>query len=494
MGTVLSSFDGPATVKRLSSVGLLLYAVCAIAQQTGRVEGTATWRGAAPAAGIDVVAQNDVMPRARTTTTDDDGRYALAQLIPGIYRLSFGTTNGASRTVTTPVLLNQTTVVHLELEAPRRGEVEELVVVGQRIVLRGRAALANGIDGHAVLGIPLGPDYRDVVKLAPGVQYTQDAVRGPSAGGSGQDNVYRFDGVDVSLPLFGTLSAEPSSHDIDQVTFERGGARAVGFNRSGGFAMDSTSRSGTDQFKASIAYTLVPKGLAARRKGLVDAAQDRGIDQDRVVITASGPIVPSRVFFYGSFFGPNEDRKNKATAYGPAKDFSSGRREYYGKLTYAPTDAVLLNASYRTSNREETGVSVGPFEADAVSLGGRTKQQVASVGGSWQTLYGTTLSFRYDDFALGGTQRPDTPLTVRPSLNGVLDVGNLDRMGYVNVPAYRDGADAFNTAIRPLVQRYGYLDDAGNRRGGGAVGAHPQINDQSFYRRSLDLTFEHQLD
>ena len=68
--------------------------------------------------------------------------------------------------------------------------------------------------------MPLGPDYRDLVRLAPGVQVTQDLVRGPSVGGSGQDNVYRFDGVDVSLPMFGTLSAEPSSHDIDQVTFD----------------------------------------------------------------------------------------------------------------------------------------------------------------------------------------------------------------------------------------------------------------------------------
>ncbi len=32
--------------------------------------------------------------------------------------------------------------------------------------------------------------------------YTQDTTRGPSAGGSGQDNVYRFDGVDVTTPRY----------------------------------------------------------------------------------------------------------------------------------------------------------------------------------------------------------------------------------------------------------------------------------------------------
>ena len=76
------------------------------------------------------------------------------------------------------------------------------------------------------------------------MQYTQDQTRGPSAGGSGQDNVYQFDGVNVTLPLFGTLSAEPASHDIAQVTVVKGGARAVDFDRAGGFSMDSVSKSG----------------------------------------------------------------------------------------------------------------------------------------------------------------------------------------------------------------------------------------------------------
>ena len=41
-----------------------------------------------------------------------------------------------------------------------------------------------------IKALPVGQDYRDLVKLVPGVQYTEDCMRGPSAGGSGQDNVY----------------------------------------------------------------------------------------------------------------------------------------------------------------------------------------------------------------------------------------------------------------------------------------------------------------
>ena len=75
---------------------------------------------------------------------------------------------------------------------------------------------------------------RDFLKLAPGVQYTEDGTRGPSAGGNGQDNVYKIDGVNVGLPLFGTLSSEPAAYDIEQVSFIRGGSKATDFNRSGG--------------------------------------------------------------------------------------------------------------------------------------------------------------------------------------------------------------------------------------------------------------------
>ena len=77
-------------------------------------------------------------------------------------------------------------------------------------------------------------------------------MRGPSAGGSGQDNVYQFDGVNVTLPLFGTLSAEPASHDIAQVTTIKGGARAVDFDRSGGFSIDSVSKSGTNRYAGEV--------------------------------------------------------------------------------------------------------------------------------------------------------------------------------------------------------------------------------------------------
>ena len=113
-------------------------------------------------------------------------------------------------------------------------------------------ALKSGVSGDTIKNLPVGQEYRDLIKLIPGVMYTQDGTRGPSAGGSGQDNVYKFDGVNVTMPLYGTLSAEPASHDIEQMTTVKGGAKAVDFDRAGGFTVDSVSRSGTNRFQGDV--------------------------------------------------------------------------------------------------------------------------------------------------------------------------------------------------------------------------------------------------
>ena len=434
-------------------VWVLLAGAGSLAQQTGSIEGTIE-RDGAGVANIAVVAAGASMPSPRRARTDATGHFALPDLVPGRYRVALAVPGQKRRVLDADVLLGQVTSLAVVVGTPSGDKIEELVVVAQRVTVRDGALVADAIDGDSVAAVPMGRDYRDLVKLAPGVQYTEEQVRGPSAGGNGQDNIYRFDGVDVSLPMFGTLSAEPSTHDIDQVTFVRGGVDAIGFNRSGGFTMDSTARTGTDQLKARVEFAVVPRGLVAERRPLGQSPPAEPLDQTWLTASAGGPLVPSQLFAYGSFYGPWATRTNKATAYGPTKDHSSRREEYYGKLTYAPWDSALLHAAWRTSGRDEQGVSIGPHDANSVSLGGRTEQDIGSVDGSWVPVVGPRLSFRYSEYALRGFELPDVLLTVRPSLQGSLDIGRLDQMGQLRVPARIEGADDYNAAValanRPL--------------------------------------------
>src|SRR6187200_2495672 len=232
---------------------LTFTALPAAAQQTGSIVGKVSDTGGGVLPGVTVEARSDVLPGPRTSTTGVDGAYQLPQLPPGDYTVTF--TLSGMQTLTRKVRVQLGEAVALDAGMGVGGVTESVTVTGEiSLIDKASAAIVSGIPNEQISKLPVGQEYRDLIKLIPGVQYTQDSTRGPSAGSSGQDNVYKFDGVNVTLPLFGTLSAEPAAHDIAQVTVIKGGARAVDFIRAGGFAIDSVSKSGTRSYAGQVSY------------------------------------------------------------------------------------------------------------------------------------------------------------------------------------------------------------------------------------------------
>ncbi|MEO1245441.1 MAG: carboxypeptidase regulatory-like domain-containing protein [Pseudomonadota bacterium] len=471
----------------LPLVAAIAFAAPAHAQQTGDISGNVTDASGSAVAGVTVEATSNVLPQDRSATTTVNGQYRLRRLPPGQYELRFEFADGSTTTRTAFVQLQQTTEV--DVMANAGAQVEEIVVTGSALIAdTGQGSLANAISAQTVDALPVGQEYRDLFKLIPGVQYSELDIRGPSAGGSGQDNVYQFDGVDVSLPLFGVLGSEPSSHDIAQVSIVRGGAKAIGFNRAGGFLMNTVSKTGTDEFKAELSYQIEPSSLIA---DLDNGESLEQFEEDRSWIVASlgGPILRDRLYFYTSYFGPDFERSNTQNAYGPVGDFTNKRDEFFAKLTFAPTDSILFDASFRTSDREVENDSVGEFESATASLGSEATQDIIIVEGSWLIDEQSSVSFKYTDFENENSERPDNLFAFQPAIGDSLDINNLDQQGYFIVPQPIDGEDAFNAFIQPLINEFGYLDN-GVPTGGGRVGGYFQINDQDFFRESFEIAYD----
>ena len=315
-----------------------------LAQQSGDIAGRVTDAADGSAiADVSIEATSPNLPGVRTTTTAANGDYLLPLLPPGVYTVTYTLPDGTTRVRQTQVLLQQRAMVNLAVDlSADAAMMEEVIVVGtSNLQLNpGGAAISAAISNDVFDALPVGQEYRDLVKLIPGVQYTEDTARGPSAGGSGQDNVYQFDGVDVSLPMFGTLSAEPSTHDIDQVSIIRGGAKAIGFNRSGGVTVNTISKSGTDEFHGSASYQTQTAGMTSSRKN--DTAQEFDEDKSWIMANIGGPIIKEKLYFYGSYYRPEVKSDNASNAYGEVPNYKSVRNEYFGKLTYAPTDNLLI--------------------------------------------------------------------------------------------------------------------------------------------------------
>jgi hypothetical protein len=458
---------------------LLLSATSALAQQTGTINGRVTSSDGEALPGVAIQATSNVLPQARQVVSGADGGYQLPLLPPGTYEVSFTLEGMAVAKKSVRVALQQTATVDATLSID--AVAEEIVVVGTSSLVNTESAeLSAAVGQETIEALPVGQEYRDLVKLIPGVQYTEDNVRGPSAGGSGQDNTYLFDGVNVTLPLFGTLSAEPSSHDIDQIAVVKGGANAIDFNRSAGFLMNSISRSGTNEFHASVTYQAQPESLTADRDNAGALFEE---DKEWLIGNVGGPILRDRLYFYASYFAPNSTRESRSNLYGEVPDFESDRDELFGKLTFAPTDSILLHASYRTSDRTETGTSVSTAAAaGSTSQGSEATLDIGIVEGTWIIDEKSYASFRFTDFENQTTGRPDNLFGFEPRLDGSVDlnIANLDTQGFIVVPG-SSGANAFQQSY---INRYGYLAN-GTRVGGGRVGGGAQLDNNDFYRQSL---------
>ncbi|WP_206483022.1 TonB-dependent receptor [Thalassotalea sp. G2M2-11] len=443
--------------------------------------------------GVEVVATSNVMPKPRRAISRADGSYSLPALLPGQYELTFKAKDGTTHKRQVRVYLDQTSNVNIALA---EGNVERILVTGSAIVREGDSALTNSIGADVVESLPVGQDFRDMMKLVPGVQYSENGTLGVNAGGSGRDNKYGFDGVDVSLPMFGNLSAEPSTHDIAHVSMDRGGAKAIGFNRSGGFSVNSKSKSGTNEFHANMEYKIQNKNFVADRDIEDKELAQYTLDKSWLSLNASGPIIEDELFFYGSYYRPETTRVNKETAYGPAKDYESVREEYFGKLTWAPIEDLLLDLSYRTSDRDGRGLSVGSLDTDSTSQGSDATQNILLLEGDYIINDTTSLSFKYSEYDYETTSGPDTMFpSVMPNLGDSLPLSQLDQIGSFRVPDLKEDNENYdNATAQMLIDQYGYIGDDGMKHGGGVIGGHSTINEQNFYRDSFELNLEHELD
>ena len=470
-------------------IGVLLLCSVASAQQlqTGGIAGTVTLEDGSLLPGVAVSAVADVMPKARSTVTDANGEYRFVAMPPGDYEVTFTMSGFATEKRTFPVNLQQKSIINVEMRDATFED--EIVVTAETPTIDTTSAeLKSAITDDAIEMLPVGQQYRDLVKLVPGVMYTEDEIRGPSAGGSGQDNTYQFDGASVTLPLYGTLSSQPSTHDIAEVVVTTGGANAIGFNRSGGFLINTISKSGTNQFHGQLNYQVQTDSMTSAVTGENEETYDPSYDW--LSANLGGPIIPEMLYFFASYYRPTEDRQNRANVYGEVPDYSKTTDEFFGKLTFTPTNSLMFSASYRDSESDASNAGVDEYTAAENSNGNDGTLKIGVFEGSWVITDNSLLTFKYSSFENKTSAVPDWELGFGVGPGMSLDVNNLDQNGQLAVPTPVDGEDAYNAFIQPIIDQYGYLED-GVPTGGGTVGPYYYYNNDDFYNTSIQLGYDH---
>ena len=475
-----------------SALALVLVALPAVAQQAGSLVGKVTQKGGKGLAGVMVEATSNVLPMPRKAVTNEAGEYRMPFLPPGAYVLTFTNPTKGTEKRTATVALQQTTAVNVSMvDAASVGATVE--VVSQATMVDATSAeLKTSISSEVLAAMPVGLGYRDMIKLIPGVAYTQQGTRDPNSGGSGQDNVHLMDGVNVNLPMYGTLAAAPASYDIDQVAVTKGGASATDFNRSAGFTMNSISKSGTNTFAGEISLVDVPGNLVARRPvGSTTQFEDSTLYR---IANVGGPIVKDKLFFFASFFNPTDTHQNSSTLYGPVPEYSSKRNEYFGKLTYSPTSDILIHASYRKSTETDENTSIGSTSPASVADGAKGTLAITTIEASWAITPSSFLNFKFTNFGNYSSDYPNYLSAVHPTLDysaaSLLDPAHLATQGAFTLPTVAQAGA--NANLIGLINQYGYAGTGATATaagfiGGGTVGGYPSINTDNFFRKNYQL-------
>lgn len=337
------------------AVGLLISSVAYAQSSEGTLYGQAKANTAVTVTNVDNGA-------TRTIQTDGSGKFSMAKMQPGRYKITAG---GVTREAT--VAIGSGTQVVLD-GAATLGTVE---VSGART----RSAIdVASVESNTVFtqeqlqNLPVPRNVNSVALLAPGV-VKGDAGLGvggvPSfAGASVAENGYYINGFDVTNIRNFLSYADLPFDAIAEQQIKTGGYGAE-YGRSLGGVISLSTKRGTNEWHGGASVYWEPAQLRAKGQNVKDnepEAAGKGYtlfqaDDTRSSMSTNvylgGPIIKDKLFFFGLLEGVNNQtsdfKENSSTA------TSSRKPKGLIKIDFTPTDNHRFEMT-AISNKTEVGI------------------------------------------------------------------------------------------------------------------------------------------
>lgn len=293
---------------------LLAAAPLAWAQETitGSLQGqvTDTQNLGVPGATVTVTSEQGT----RTYTTDNNGRFYAPYLPPGTYTVRVELA-GFRPVEQQNIALRLGQRLDLALVMTVGGVEENVqVLAASPVVDTSSTTTGARIDSEVLERVPIGRKFTDVLYIAPGVSSGggTGSANASMAGGSGLENNYIIDGVNISEAGYGaagsysttfkTLGNAITFDFVDQVQVKTAGFEAE-YGQSTGGIVNVLTKSGTNRFRGSAFTYIRPEWLEAGWDPLttVDGyVNTTGTKVTEGGFTLGGPIVKDRLFFFGA--------------------------------------------------------------------------------------------------------------------------------------------------------------------------------------------------
>lgn len=323
------------------------------------ITGTLSDEQGAALPGATVTAAQNGTGLIRSSTTDEQGRYTLLGLPAGIYTIRAEIEGFAPRTREAQTLYVGTSV--------SVDFVLELAGVTEQVTVRGTLPLpepskstpSRVLQTAEIDALPvINRNFNDLAALAPGVSKT-GVYGGVDMGGSRDfQNAYRVDGVSAERQQAGDQRL-PYAQDWIQEFQVLPGQFDAEFGQASGGILNAVTRSGSNQFAGRV-YGFFRDDAWDAKPAL--ASGKSPLDEHRIGVTAGGPIVRNRLFYFGGIETFDSASSNVVASAFPAENGSFPSSDGQ-TLALAKVDVVAgarhLRLRYNEQRRHSTGTSVG---------------------------------------------------------------------------------------------------------------------------------------
>ncbi|MEM7515417.1 MAG: TonB-dependent receptor [Planctomycetota bacterium] len=417
--------------------------------QRGAIEVTVTDADGAALPGATVNAASDQTLTRRTVFTDGEGKALIVALDPARnYSVEVGLEGFASKTIQGIVVqAGLTASVSAELGL---GEVtEELIVTAEApLVDVTKTQAGQDITLQLTESLPTARSYQDYLQLVPGVQDALGSSENPASRsgvnyrdadgsqgdvGRSTDNLYYFDGINVTDRTLGTNGANLNTEIIQEQAVLTGAIPAE-FVGAPGLISNVVTKSGGNQFSGSFNYYFQNDSLVESN----DNFEDETFDSFDTAVTFGGPIARDKAWFFASYrlVETQRDVVNEEGVF--LRDPTLEQDQAFGKLTWSITSSDVLSGSFMSDPRDQDGsfARATPNQADITAESGGDR---FSIG--YNRVWGTSafeLAATDHDADSNSLAKDRTPANTVSFAPGVTFSSADERLGGA-------GADSFVT-------------------------------------------------
>lgn len=281
----------------------------------GTLTGTVTATDGQPVAGATVTIVSNAQGVSRTAVTGANGQFRAPLIPTGSYSVTVDASGFVSVQDNVVVGLGGNAFV-FTLGAEGVSDLGDVVVTGVRRALDlSRTATGVSVDVDELIEtVPVARNITAVTLLAPGAvagdtQFNvgQSQLQAPPAlGGSGPaENAFFVNGLNITNFVTGLGGATVPFEFYKTVEVKTGGYSAE-FGRATGGIINSTTKSGTNDFIVELHGTWAPDSLRSDAPDTVPGPNYLGVDnhlgefdQQTYTLEVGGPIIRDRLFAYG---------------------------------------------------------------------------------------------------------------------------------------------------------------------------------------------------